>query len=66
MGNLEINLVNYALAKNGRQIDTAIFEKVDTFNLRGITLMLKAFDRSGNITPELLKKCAQCILQRKS
>ncbi len=66
MGFMEFNLTNYALAKNGRQIDTTIFEKVDTFNLRGITLMLKAFDRSGNINPEILKKCAQCILSKKT
>lgn len=64
-GPLEINLINYALAKNGRKIDTSLVEKVDTFTLRGIALMLKAFDRSENITPELLRKCVQLILLRK-
>jgi hypothetical protein len=28
--------------------------------------MLKTFDRSGNITPDILRKCVQPILSRKS
>ena len=28
--------------------------------------MLKTYDRSGNITPEILKRCVQPILSRKS
>ena len=64
-GFTEICLINYSLAKCGRKIDTSIAEKIDEFNLREITYTMKAFDRSGNMTPELLKKCAQLVVSRK-
>lgn len=63
---LQLNLLNYVLAKNNRKIDPSLIQNVNSYPLRGIALMLKAYDKSQMINPEILKKCIPAILARKS
>ncbi len=62
---LEMNIINYVLAKNGKKIDTQIIHIIEKFPLRSIVLMLRAYDMAGMATPEVLKKCIPMIVSRK-
>ena len=62
---LEMNLISYVLAKNGKKIDNQLIEKMEHFPLRSIVLMLRAYDMADMVTPEVLKKCIPMIVSRK-
>lgn len=47
---LEMNLINYVLAKNGKKIDAQLIHIMEKFPLRSIVLMLRAYDMSDMMT----------------
>lgn len=62
---LEVNLINYVLAKNGKKIDIQLIEHITSFPLKSIVMLLKSYDMSSMMTPEILKTCIPAIIARK-
>lgn len=59
-------MINYVLAKNGKKIDTELIEHMSSYPLRSIVMMLKSYDISNSMTPDILKKCIPAIISRKA
>ena len=48
--------VNYSLANNDRKCDTALIECIDSCNAVETITMLRCYDKSELMTPEVMKK----------
>lgn len=62
---MEINLINYVLAKNGKKIDTQLIEYIPSFPLKSIVMLLKSYDMAAMMSSEILKTCIPMIVSRK-
>ena len=54
------------MVKNGKPIDSALIQNLNSFPLRGIALTLKIYDKAGMMNESILKKCINPIIARKN
>jgi hypothetical protein len=52
----EVVAINYSLANNGRKCDKDIIEYIDSFNAVETITMLRCYDKSEQMTEQILKK----------
>lgn len=51
----EIIAINYSLVNNGRNCDTSIINYIDSYNAVETITMLRCFDKSNQMTAQILK-----------
>ncbi len=54
------------MVKNGKKIDSALIQNLNSFPLRGIAIALRIYDRAGMMNESILKRCINPIIARRN